>query len=97
MNNNFKCSTSGKFGAGVYFSEQPAYTFGYGGKKHLIMAKILPGMIKECNWNGRTMSNDKCSPGYDSNGGFKQEDGSFNEVVIFDQDQILPCYVVYFQ
>ena len=95
MNNNFKCSAKGKFGAGVYFSEQPAYTFNYGGEHHLIMAKILPGVTKECRF--KTFNSDKCSPGYDSHGGFKQDDGSFNEVVIFDQDQILPCYVVYFQ
>ena len=43
MNDNFKPSIAGKFGAGVYFSEQPNYTFGYG--KHLILAKILPGKV----------------------------------------------------
>ena len=52
MNNNFKPSSRGKFGAGVYFSEQPSYTFGYGGQKHLIMARILPGKTLECQFTG---------------------------------------------
>lgn len=96
MNYNFKKSVKGKFGAGVYFSEQPAYTFSYGGSHHLIMAKILPGKTKECSWSGR-MSSESCTQGFDSHGGFKQEDDSFNEIIIFDQDQILPCYVIYFK
>ena len=43
------------------------------------------------------MGNALCTAGYDSHGGFKQADGTFNEVVIFDVNQILPCYVVYFR
>ena len=46
MNSNFRPSALGKFGAGVYFSEQPAYTFGNGGQNHFIMAQILPGKTK---------------------------------------------------
>jgi len=53
MNNNFIASRSGKFGAGVYFSEQPSYTFGYGGQNHLIMARILPGKTLECRNSGK--------------------------------------------
>ena len=95
MNNNFRPSTGGKFGAGVYFSEQPAYTFGYGGQQHLIMAQILPGKTLECRNSG--MGSALCTQGFDSHGGFKQRDGSFNEVVIFNTDQILPHYVIHFQ
>uniref|UniRef100_A0A7M6DR67 Poly [ADP-ribose] polymerase n=2 Tax=Clytia hemisphaerica TaxID=252671 RepID=A0A7M6DR67_9CNID len=95
MNNNFKASTRGKFGAGVYFSEQPDYTFRYGGKNNLILARILPGKIKECDhikWNS-----DLCTEGYDSHGAFKNDDDTFQEVVIFDTEQILPCYVIHFK
>ena len=95
MNSNFRPSTQGKFGAGVYFSEQPAYTFGYGGQHHLIMAQILPGKTLECRNSG--MGNALCTQGYDSHGGFKQPDGHFQEVVIFDTNQILPHYVVHFK
>jgi len=95
MNNNFKASTRGKFGAGVYFSEQPDYTFRYGGKNNLILARILPGETKECDhmkWNS-----DLCTEGYDSHGAFKNDDDTFQEVVIFDTEQILPCYVIHFK
>ena len=95
MNNNFRPSTRGKFGAGVYFSEQPAYTFGYGGQQHLIMAQILPGKTLECQFT--RMHSGGCTARYDSHGGFKQADGHFQEVVIFDTDQILPYYVIYFK
>ena len=95
MNKNFCPSKSGKFGAGVYFSEQPAYTFHYGGQNHLIMAQILPGKILECHFSG--MGNALCTPGYDSHGGYKQQDGYFKEIVIFNQDQILPYYVIHFR
>ena len=96
MNQNFNPSTRGKFGAGVYFSEQPAYTFGYGGEKHLIMARILPGRTFHCKSSG--YGNRKCTPGYDSHGGFKRTEGTYetyDEIVIFEPDQILPCYVIY--
>lgn len=94
MNFNFKPSLSGKFGAGVYFSEQPAYTFGYGGTNHLVMAQILPGRVLECFDNN--MKATLCTPGYDSHGGYKTRDGHFQEIVIFEQDQILPYYVIHF-
>jgi len=55
MNNNFIPSSGGKFGAGVYFSEQPSYTFGYGGQNHLIMARILPGKTFECRYSGKLL------------------------------------------
>ena len=96
MNENFNLSKQGKFGAGVYFSEQPHYTFGYGGENHLILAKILPGKIYECTYSG--MGSAKCEPGYDSHGGIKQKaEGTFDEIVIFDTDQILPMYVIHFK
>ena len=95
MNNNFKPSTSGKFGAGVYFSEQPNYTFGYGGRKHLILAKILPGKVYECF--SSSMGSSKCTEGYDSHGGFKKQEGTFDEIVIFNTNQILPMYVIHFK
>ena len=95
MNTNFHPSTRGKFGAGVYFSEQPAYTFGYGGHHHLIMAQILPGRTLECHNSG--MGSARCTQGYDSHGGFKQPDGHYQEIVIFNTDQILPYYVIHFK
>lgn len=95
MNYNFKPSKRGKFGAGVYFSEQPAYTFRYGGDNHLVMAQVLPGRTLECFDD--SMKATLCTPGYDSHGGYKTYDGHFEEIVIFNQDQILPCYVIYFR
>ena len=95
MTKNFHPSRLGKFGAGVYFSEQPAYTFGYGGSNYLIMAQILPG--KTFNCTSAAMGTALCTPGYDSHGGYKQPDGHFNEVVIFNPNQILPYYVIHFK
>lgn len=96
MNNNFIPSLGGKFGAGVYFSEMPGYTFGYGGEKFLILAQILPGKIRPCPFLGMQTSGG-LSPGYDSHGGLPLNDGSgrYNEIVIFDKRQILPTYVIH--
>jgi len=94
MNNNFIRSKGGKFGAGVYFSEQPSYTFQYGGLKHLIMAQLLPG---KTSGKGGWLQHGECEQGYDSHGAFPQTDGTFNEIVIFNLDQILPSYVIYFK
>ena len=87
MNNNFIKSSVGKFGPGVYFSEFPAYTFGYGGENHLILSKVLPGKIYPCT------KNQNLQQGYDSHGGIPAGD-MFKEIVIFNTDQILPCYVI---
>ena len=88
MDNNFIPSTGGKFGAGVYFSEFPSYTFGYGGSNHLILSKVLPGEIKDCSSHHASQS------GFDSLGGIPRGE-RFSEIVIQNVDQILPCYVLH--
>ena len=88
MDNNFIPSVNGKFGPGVYFSEFPAYTFGYGGMSHLIIAKVLPGRVY------RWQTGQHVQP-YDSIGALQRTDGRYSEIVITNTDQILPCYVVH--
>ena len=90
MNNNFNKSSQGWFGPGVYFSEFPSYTFGYGGENHLILSKVLPGKLYTCT----EIKNIPLKQGYDSHGGVPAGD-RFSEIVIFNTDQILPCYVIY--
>ena len=93
MDNNFQCSLGGKFGPGVYFSEYPSYTFGYGGMSHLIVAQVLPGKT----FAMPAPRNQPLEPGYDSHGGVARGDGTFAEIVIFNTDQILPCYVIHIE
>lgn len=81
----------------MYFSELPEYTKNYGGRNNLILAKLLPGKIFKCEYT--SMNSRGLAKGYDSHGGFPLKDGSggYKEIVIFNRDQILPCYVIYFE
>lgn len=62
----------------------------------MILSKILPGKIYHCE--EIAMSARDLERGYDSHGGLPLNDGSgqYREIVIFNTDQILPCYVLHF-
>ncbi|KAL8622378.1 hypothetical protein ACOMHN_041706 [Nucella lapillus] len=80
---------SGYYGAGVYFSEYPAYSMGYisGGQK-LLLCQVLPGKTYQCT---KLIMGAKRQDGYDSHMSPNKK-----ELVIFHSRRILPCYVVYF-
>ena len=93
VENNFSLShlsknsgDTGWYGAGIYFSEFANVSQGYG--DGLLLCKILLGKVYKIN-----TINTGCAKkdGYDSHmaGGGKYG----TEIVIFDMDQILPCYV----
>jgi len=99
MNSNFMAGLKGKLGAAIYFSEDPSLTFNYGGRHHLIMAKLLPGKTRKDVWKeeDELSSRSSLGSGYDSHGKFNERNNSFEEIAIFDNDQILPCYVIHFK
>ena len=74
-------------GFGIYFSEFPDISIGYG--SGLILCKILPGR----SYRGDTMPS-----GYDSNivAPHEHHQGRADMVIIGNPDQILPCYVIHF-
>jgi len=79
----------GWYGAGIYFSELPTTAMSYGkGEKKLLLSKVLLGREFQCP--GR-MDGKQLQLGYDSH---RSPDGS--ELVVFDQAQILPCYIVHY-
>lgn len=85
----------GYYGAGIYFSEFPEVSMEYAdtgrpiGK--LLLCTVLPGKSHDCK--GRMVGQD-LQPGYDSHRFMADQEGRGLELVIFDVDQILPCYVV---
>ena len=79
----------GFYGAGIYFSEFPEVSIGYGGK--LLLCKVLPGKSFDCL---SQMLGQALKPGYDSHRFKADKEGRGEELVIFDADQILPCYVI---
>lgn len=81
----------GYFGAGIYFSEFPSTSMGYGGGGKLLLCKVLPGKTYTCM---AMMIGARCMSGYDSHGFQRDHDGRYKELVIFNADQILPCYVI---
>ncbi|KAG2381756.1 hypothetical protein C9374_006140 [Naegleria lovaniensis] len=79
----------GYYGKGVYFSSYPQYSIGYAGSNCLLVCLVFTG--KSYPLKQIVMGCPK-EPGYDSH---TSPDG-FSEVVIFDEDQILPIYKVKF-
>ena len=86
----------GWYGAGVYFSELESVSRDFGDA--LLLCKVILGKVHEMRRreNGRALK-----PGYDSHvvlrdggrlSGARIQCG--REIVIFDVDQILPCYIV---
>jgi len=78
----------GYYGKGIYFSEYPGYSMGYvrGGNKILLCLILIGNSYKTAYNVGCTLKD-----GYDSH---ISTDG--NEIVIFQPDAILPCYVVHY-
>eukprot|EP00483_Globobulimina_turgida_P011213 UN11234 len=95
VENNFSLSNlsknsgdTGYYGAGIYFSEYANVSQAYG--DGLLLCKIMLGKTYKMQSIkvGRQLKN-----GYDSHmAGGSGKYGT--EIVIFDMDQILPCYVV---
>lgn len=81
----------GYYGAGIYFSEFPSVSMGYGNIGKLLLCKVLPGKTYTCM---HLMVGASCMPGYDSHGFDRDHNGRYKELVIFNSDQILPCYVI---
>ena len=81
----------GHYGAGLYFSEFPTISLDYG--KKLLLCKVLPGLPfdlkKEQIILGRELQQ-----GYESHRVQADSKGRGYEIVIFNPDQILPCYVI---
>ena len=97
MSNNFRVDlvsqntgNPGQYGAGIYFSEIPKVCFHYG--ESLLLCKVLLGRcldVTKQNVKGKPLTS-----GYDSHGAHPTSDGNFQIIVIFNNDQILPCYVI---
>ena len=81
------------YGHGIYFSEFPDVSIGYG--SGLILCNILPGKSYCCD---QGLQNNRIQPGYDSNivRPHQDQQGRAEMVVIDNPDQILPCYVIHF-
>ncbi|XP_076365925.1 NFX1-type zinc finger-containing protein 1-like [Tachypleus tridentatus] len=94
--NNFKLEklgantrSAGKYGAGIYLSEFPSTSLNYG--PSLLLCKVLPGLSYKCS---NTMVGASLKSGYDSHIDETDENGRGTEIVIFNPNQILPCYVI---
>ena len=81
----------GFYGAGVYFSEFPNVSIAYGVTGKLLLCRVLPGKSFDCQ---TTMPGANLKPGFDSHRFMADPEGRGQELVIFDVDQILPCYVI---
>merc|ERR1712188_268944 len=90
QNFNIECRRRGRFGAGIYFSEYTGTALSYGkGSTQVLLSKVLLGREFQCQ---AQMDGQPLQSGYDSH---RSPDGT--ELVIFDQAQILPCYIVHFE
>eukprot|EP00483_Globobulimina_turgida_P002121 UN02123 len=83
---------NGWYGSGIYFSEYASISRGYGDS--LLLCKVILGKTFRMNANqqqtGRQLQN-----GYDSHLVVGHNNNQYGqEIVIFDIDQILPCYIV---
>ena len=98
MKNNFRIDliskntgNPGQYGSGIYFSEVPEVCFQYGDS--LLLCKVLLG--KCCDVTSiKDIKGKPLMSGYDSHGALTTSDGNFKIIVIFDKDQILPCYLI---
>ena len=82
----------GVYGSGIYFSEFPDVSLGYG--KGLLLCRVLPGKPYDCPG---AMNGQPLQIGYDSHRVQKDKDGMGQMLVIFNEDQILPCYVIHLE
>eukprot|EP00475_Leptophrys_vorax_P007921 TRINITY_DN15063_c0_g1_i1.p2 TRINITY_DN15063_c0_g1~~TRINITY_DN15063_c0_g1_i1.p2 ORF type:complete len:415 (-),score=96.47 TRINITY_DN15063_c0_g1_i1:32-1276(-) len=80
----------GSYGAGIYFSEQAVTSLERNNSRgKLLLCKILVGKQFQCH---RVIRGAKLTSGYDSH-----LSPCKTEAVMFDSDQILPCYVVHYE
>jgi len=81
---------TGFWGGGIYLSPNAQTSVGYcRGGKRLLVVSVLMGMAYTVQTR---MDGQDCQPGFDSHiacGG--------NEWVLFDPNQVLPCYLIAFQ
>jgi len=77
----------------IRFTEDPSITLNYGVPHPLVMAEILPGRTNRSNYwqKGDEPYELRCKKSYESHGTFDVRRNSFEEIVIFNKDQILPC------
>ncbi len=89
----------GWYGKGIYFSEFPETALFYG--KELLGCRILPGRSYDLTGDKRpelTMVGMDKEPGFDSHRvNCQSKEGYGEEIVIFDQDQILPVYWIHYE
>ncbi len=81
---------SGYFGCGIYTTPDPKLAFAYARDGIVFACLALPGKRYRASYP-RDMGRPK-NPGYDSHLGY-EGDGA-PQLVFFDTDQLLPCYLV---
>jgi len=82
----------GYFGKGIYFTTFSDYALWYSEERNsdqVLLSKLLPGKSYKCT---QRMDGQGLKKGYHSHISPKG-----NEIVIFDPDQILPRYIIYFE
>ncbi|KAK2708498.1 uncharacterized protein LOC136028328 [Artemia franciscana] len=92
LQNNFQKSyiKQTSYGYGHYFSEFPDISLGYAGAvKALILCQLLPGKSQDVN------SCTNIAPGFDSNRMGKDSMGRGKMIIIVNEKQILPRYVIH--
>lgn len=97
VQNNFDISqlgtntgNKGYYGCGLYFSEYTSTSLGYNkGGNRMLLSKVLLGTPYACP--GR-MDGAPIQPGFDSH-----LSPCGQEVVIYDNAQILPCYILHYK
>ena len=86
----------GWYGAGIYFSEFPDVSLAYGSQ--ILLCMVLPGKAYDAKHIDRgRLEGQPCQPDYDSHRVEADKEGRGEELVIFNPDQILPCYVVNYE
>ncbi|XP_067675258.1 uncharacterized protein [Haliotis asinina] len=79
----------GWYGNGIYFSEYPRFAMNYMQRtSKLLMCQVLKGKSFQCE---KLKLGEAKEPGYDCH-----VDPYGKEIVIFEEDCILPCYVLHF-
>jgi len=78
----------GYYGAGIYFSEYTSTSLGYNRASRMLLSKVLIGKQFQCPG---LMIGAALKKGYDSH-----LSPCGTEVVIYDNAQVLPCYIVHF-
>ncbi|XP_046334977.2 protein mono-ADP-ribosyltransferase PARP15-like [Haliotis rufescens] len=84
-----KATDVGWYGNGIYFSKYPRFSMNYMKRScKLLLCKVLQGKIFKCEEMNLGAPKE---PGYDSH-----VDPFGKEIVIYEDDCILPCYIVHF-